>query len=109
MTPVTMKRQIKPINISMFEKSMDNGLPVKLLKAGRNNSTIARAKTKAMAEMRIDSPRNCLMSCERLAPMTFRNPTSLERFMERAVARFMKLIHAMNNINAAISVKKITY
>ena len=92
-----------------FEKSTDKGLPVRALNLGRNNSTITRARVRAIAEIRIDSPRNCFMSWKRLAPTTFRNPTSLVRWTDRAVARFIKLIQAVMRIKNAMSVKKTTY
>lgn len=40
-----------------------------------------------------------------LAPRTFRTPTSAERREERAVERFIKLMHAISNMNKAIDVR----
>src|SRR6187455_274238 len=37
------------------------------------------------------------MSCDRIEPTDLRMPTSLARFSERAVLRFMKLMHASSN------------
>ncbi len=44
---------------------------------------------KAMKENRNVSPKNCLINCGRVAPMTFRNPTSLARIAYLAVERLM--------------------
>jgi hypothetical protein len=49
----------------------------------------------------MDSPRNCLINWRRLEPRTFLIPTSGAREEERAVARFMKLIHARRRTNRA--------
>ena len=43
------------------------------------------------------------------APTTLRIPTSFARFSLRAVLMFIKLIHAINRINAAIKANSLTY
>ena len=50
-----------------------------------------------------DSVRNWVISKDLLEPTTFRIPTSLDLVVERAVARFMKLIQAMIRIRMAIT------
>jgi hypothetical protein len=52
-----------------------------------------------------DSPRNCVISERFCAPSTLRMPTSAERFEERAVDKFMKLMHAINKVNNAIEAR----
>ena len=55
------------------------------------------------------SPINCPINADRMAPTTFRIPTSFARFAERAVARFIKLIQAISKIKMATMVKRRTY
>ena len=74
----------------------------KLLNAGTKSAVIANAIKKAMRLIMSDSPRNCDIRDFFSAPNTFLIPTSAERLDERAVERFMKLIHAINNVNNAI-------
>ena len=57
---------------------------------------------KAISVKRIDSPKNCLTSCDLSAPTTFRKPTSFALFSSRAVDRFMKLMQAIVKIKTAI-------
>ena len=52
-------------------------------------------------EITVDSVRNCKPSDARRAPMTFLKPISIARRVDRAVARFMKLIQAMTRIKIA--------
>jgi hypothetical protein len=71
----------------------------KLLKRGRSSSIKKIEINTAIKLIRIDSPMNCFMSCVLSAPKTFLMPTSLALFTDLAVARFMKLMHAMNRIS----------
>ncbi|MBA7585341.1 hypothetical protein ES708_27316 [subsurface metagenome] len=73
-----------------------------MLKTGLNNSTKIQAINKAIKEKMVDSPMNCLMSCNLLAPTIFLNPTSLARFADLAVDKFIKFIQAMIKTNTAI-------
>ena len=43
------------------------------------------ANRSAKPESSSDSAKNCRISCGRVAPITLRTPTSLERFCDRAV------------------------
>src|SRR5687767_8908072 len=67
------------------------------LNQGSNRTTMTEATTKANTTTNSDSPKNCLMICQRLDPTALRIPTSLPLFSERAVLRFMKLIQASSN------------
>ena len=58
-------------------------------KGGNTKITIRKANITASKLIRKDSVRNCLISCPFWEPNTFRNPTSLERSMDFAVARLM--------------------
>ena len=58
--------------------------------------------TKAIVLISNDSPRNCFTNDCFCAPRTLRTPTSAERFEERAVDRFIKLIHAISKVNKAM-------
>ena len=48
-----------------------------------------------------DSPKNCFNREDLSAPNTFRTPTSAALLEELAVDKFMKLIHAINNVSRA--------
>ena len=50
----------------------------------------------------IDSARNCLRSCARNPPNTFRTPISFIRSVARLTARLIKLMMAIPKINTAI-------
>src|SRR5580693_6084682 len=67
-----------------------------------------KAINPAMADIIIDSIRNCAINDFFNAPATFRIPTSFARFSLLAVDRFMKLIQAINNIKTAMSVNNLT-
>jgi hypothetical protein len=56
-----------------------------------------------MAATSTDSAKNCTTICPRSAPTTLRTPISLARWVARAVARFMKLMHASARMNTAIA------
>ena len=83
----------------------DNSFAARLLNTGSRSFTIINEKTSAINASRIDSPKNCFIISVLCAPATFLIPTSLARFPERAVARFIKLIHAMNKIKNATKEK----
>ena len=63
------------------------------------------AITNAIMLINNDSPRNCFTSDFFSAPNTFRIPTSAERFEERAVDRFMKLMQAISKVNKAMEAR----
>ena len=79
------------------------------MNAGRSNSIKISDKTRAILVRKTDSPKNCQMMLARLAPTNFLRPISLVRFAERAVDKFMKLIHAMSRMNIEIKEKMYTY
>ena len=54
------------------------------------------------AESKNDSPMNCLIKSLWLAPVAFLTPISMALLDALAVARFMKLIHAIIWIKSAI-------
>ncbi len=60
------------------------------------------APNNEMIEIKTDSLKNCLASDCLAAPITLRTPISLDRLMERAVARFIKFTHAISKTNNAI-------
>ena len=62
------------------------------------------AITKAINETRNDSARNCFINCFRVLPTTFLIPISLLRFNDCAIARLIKLMHAMIKIKTAMQV-----
>ena len=78
---------------------MLSSFSVRALKEGRKTATKINAKTKAKKAMSRDSLKNCPMSCFRLEPMALRTPTSLARFSERAVLKFIKLMQAITKMN----------
>ena len=82
-----------------------NCLPEKELNVGRINDTNNTDNKHATIENRNDSPKNCEISCERLAPITFRKPISFARFTDRAVERLIKLQQAINKIKSAVAEK----
>src|SRR6476620_2523789 len=88
-----------------FEKESDRCLPDTALNAGNVISVTTIAITKASRLMNTDSPRNCLIKEFFSAPRTLRTPTSSERFEERAVERFMKLIQAIISVNNAMDAR----
>ena len=87
------------------EKLSDKFLPETLENAGSNNFVIHSAIAKAIMLIIKDSPRNCFTSDPFCAPNTLRIPTSAERFEERAVDKFIKLMHAINKVNKAIEAR----
>ena len=50
-----------------------------------------------------DSNMNCKNNCFADAPITFLKPTSLDRSIDFAVDKLIKLIHAISKINAPIN------
>ena len=55
-----------------------------------------------------DSPKNCVMSILRDAPITFLIPTSLDRRIALEVERLMKLTQAISNMKTAIRINITT-
>ena len=86
----------------------DNAFPEMWLNQGNINSTKANESKRARLEMKRDSPRNCDISCLFDAPVTFRMPTSLDRFVALAVDKFMKLTQAVIRIAKAMIEKIYT-
>src|SRR5215813_10762234 len=96
----------KPSSINQsLERSRLKLLPDTCEKAGSNNRVTPNAIAKAIKLISNDSPRNCLMREDFSAPNTFRIPTSAERLDERAVDKFMKLMHAISKVNKAIEAR----
>lgn len=79
-----------------------------VLKAGKTAATSKPPNATAVAASNRDSPMNCATRPLLCAPITLRTPTSLARCPLRAVARFIKLIHAMSRMIQAITVNKRT-
>ena len=75
------------------------------LNTGSSVHAANRAIVVAVNVMIKDSERNCTIRYLRGEPNTFRTPTSRARLAERAVDRFMKLMHANSNMNMAIKEK----
>src|SRR5215207_4212888 len=71
-------------------------------KRRNDNKVMANARSKAITLIKTDSPINCFTKEFFSAPRTFRIPTSAERFDERAVDKFMKLIQASRRVNKAM-------
>jgi len=78
-------------------------LPESWLNKGRHKKTIKSPSSNAKKDKRVDSPINCWMRFFRAAPTTLRIPTSFARVLDRAVARFIKLMLAISKINRAIA------
>ena len=93
----------------MLIKSSSICLEARVLNTGKNKYTKRSAKHIAANDKMIDSPKNCPIISILEAPTTFRIPTSLALFMERAVERFMKLIHAIKRMITAIIENRYTY
>ena len=78
------------------------------LKNGNASSTAITVITMENATTNRDSPRCCVINCERFAPITLRSAISLARWPARAVDRFTKLIVATITMSRAITEKAIT-
>src|SRR5688500_14271680 len=74
-------------------------------KKDRDSKAIPKARIKAIKLINTDSPINCLIKECFSAPRTFLMPTSEERFDERAVDKFIKLIQASRRANKAMEPK----
>src|SRR3569833_2307114 len=86
-----------------------NCLPATWLKSGISKKASTIAITADSRVTKVDSVRNCAIKLPRADPNTFLTPTSLARFEERAVDRFIKLTQAINKIITAIKEKIYTY
>src|SRR4030095_8139177 len=107
--PVT---NVNPRIISRKEgskKLTDKCFSVNVLKDGMISATISNERQIARNETNIDSPINCATNCLLPAPTTLRTPISLALRKERAVARFIKLIQAINKIITATIENILTY
>src|SRR5690348_8148630 len=89
-------------NFESTEKESDNALLERVLNKGNNKWTNTIANKKPTVHKKNDSPRNCIINCFLLLPITLRMPTSLALLTERAIERFTKFIQAINNTNNAI-------
>ena len=79
-----------------------NCLPANWLNKGRSAKAIKNGIITGglpALSFRNDSARNCTTRFNRFDPKTLRIPTSRARFEERAVERFIKLMHAISNTN----------
>src|SRR5215468_4811412 len=100
----------KPTTINHWlEKSSVKSLPETREKAGSRSLVKRSAITNAIMLINKDSPRNCFINDPFSAPNTLRTPTSDERLEERAVERFMKLMHAISKVNKAIDPRMYRY
>jgi len=82
--------------LKLYRISGASELPVKLLSHGSNINTMGIANKTAIKEMKIDSPRNCMINDDLTAPTTFRTPISRALRIHLAVVRLIKLIQAIN-------------
>src|ERR1700731_4152211 len=64
---------------------------------------------KAIKVINNDSPKNWSIRATFSAPKTFLTPTSEDLFDDRAVDKFMKLIQAINKMNAAMEANTYKY
>lgn len=94
---IPTRPRINPLSLKATVRS----LSAKVLNTGMTIWNRATARNRANTDIRIDSPRNCLISCRRFAPTTLRRPTSLARPADRAVAIFIKLMQAINSMKSA--------
>ena len=74
---------------------------MKLLNHGSDNLTNPKAITPAINEHKKDSLKNWAINCLRIAPTTFLNPISFDRFNDLAVERLIKLQQAIRRIRMA--------
>ena len=84
-------------------------LPVIILNGYFKASVSPKAMIIAIKLNRIDSIKNCQTNSFLEEPNDFLTPTSKALLDPRAVARFIKLIHAMTIINKAIAENIYTY
>ena len=95
------------INSGIFQlllnMSKSRSSRIRLLYPGINRNTMTTAIIIAKMLRKTDSVRNWVISRDREEPTTFRRPTSRARVVERAVARFIKLILAIIRINRAMA------
>ena len=92
------------LKCGVIDPCIVNCFAERLLRAGRKTATRITAKIRAINAMRIDSLKNCRIRSVLRAPTTFLIPISFARFADRAVDRFIKLIHANNKMpNATIA------
>src|ERR1044072_6523546 len=89
--------------------NVDICLSATWLKNGSESQTITIDKINANATVRIDSLKNCMMSCFLKEPTVLRMPTSFARFSLFAVLKFMKFMQASNSTNKPIMPNIQTY
>ncbi len=80
--------------------------PVSSLNHGNVIEIITTARTSEKKLVNNASPMNCATSIFLWAPITLRSPTSLPRFADREVARFIKLITAIMSTRTAMNEKR---
>src|SRR5215475_3733254 len=95
----------------LFENSKvkPSVFPATALNGFRKNAANTIARSVATKLNRIASARNCFINCFFSEPKTLRMPTSLARFADCAVERFIKLTQASTIINKATAEKIYTY
>src|SRR5690606_40653507 len=71
----------------------------------RRHTRFSRDWSSDVCSSDLDSPRNCTISCLRLAPRESRAPTSFLRCAERDVPIDMKLIQAISKMPNAMAMK----
>src|SRR5687767_6380311 len=87
----------------LLNKSKDISISNIRVIDGNATEVISTATTVEKATIKNVSKRNCFFKCHLLLPKTFRTPTSFDRLTACAVERFIKLVQAINRINAAIN------
>src|ERR1700722_9426201 len=83
--------------------------PVNALNDGMASCTKYKPSKNDKNVIKTDSNKNWQIRSLRCEPITLRTPTSLARFSDLAVERFMKLIQAIANTSMPIILNKRTY
>ena len=84
-----------------FSNGIEMSFPAKSLNAGSTKNATPTANKRDRKQIKPDSVKNCLMRSDLLEPRVFRTPTSLARFMDWAVDKFIKFTTANITKNKA--------
>src|SRR4030095_6015536 len=105
-----MDRIRKPTRMNHCrERWNDKFFPDMCENAGSKSCVMPSAIKKEIMLMSSDSRINGLANDRLLAPNALRTPTSAERFDERAVDKFMKLMQAISKVNKAMEPRIYKY
>ena len=109
-TPIIIGSISKKIIPPVVNKEVNSiSFPANVLNHPNDNFTIPKPMINDKKAMSVDSVKNCPISDFFPVPKTFLIPTSLALPDERAVVRFMKLMHANTRINNAAAENIYTY